>query len=153
MCSSASIFLTWNDYFSILHTKTTTHHFAHSPLALALTSHPLISYLISFYSARITSYYVLLAASVRSSFLVPRFSSLLLGMSVSLMPMHLWLACIHYMYASYAGVSSGQGSASCFHYRTRFLTVLVQLISCFVAPCTYFIPYITLLLCTCTAYF
>ena len=50
----------------------------------------LTSYLISFYLARTS--YVLLAT-------LARFSSLLLGMSVSLMPMHLWLACIHYMQA------------------------------------------------------
>lgn len=105
MCSSASIFLTWNDYFSILHTKTTMHHFAHSPLALALTSHPLISYLISFYSARITSYYVLLATLAHSPLLVSasrheRFSHAYAS-----------LACMYTLHAC---------SASCFHYRTCF---------------------------------
>ena len=48
--------------------------------ALSLTSHPLISYLISFYSARTS--YVLLATPARSSSLIPRFSFLLLGMHV-----------------------------------------------------------------------
>lgn len=49
----------------------------------------------------------------RPRLLVSRFSSLFLGMSVSLMP----LACMYTLHAC---------SASCFHYRTCFPTVLVH---------------------------
>lgn len=74
--------------------------------------------LLSTYFLRASCYALALvsASASRISYLARCFSRAL----------YLWLACIHYMYASYAGVSSGQGSASCFHYRTCFPTVLVH---------------------------
>lgn len=90
------------------------------------------------------AYCISYALGYACSSLVPRPSSLLLGMSVSLMPMHLWLACIHYMHALYLMLP--------LPYTLPYCTCTL-LISCFVALCTYFISYITLLFCTCTAYF
>lgn len=120
-----------NDNFSIVSQKKTKQQRAILLTHPSLSRSPILillhSYLISFYSARITSYYVLLATLARSSLLVSasasRISYLARCFSRAL---YLWLACIHYMYASYAGVSSGQGSASCFHYRICFPTVLVH---------------------------
>ena len=109
--------------------------FRSSPHTLALTyphSSSLLPHLL------LLSTYFLRASC---SLLVPRFS--FLGMSASLMPMHLWLACIHYMHALHL-VPTTYMLPSAFY---------AHLISCFVALCTYFIPYFTSLLCTCTAYF
>lgn len=100
-----------------------------TPRSRAHFTSSLLSLFIFFYSARITSYYVLLATLARSPLLVSaswheRFSHAYAS-----------LACMYTLHAC---------SASCFHYHTCFPTVLVQLISCFVAPCTYFISYVTL---------
>ena len=96
--------------------KTTTRYFAHSPRALALTSHLLSTHLSSsHYSstlARTTLGGTLLLLSLH---LASCFSSLLLGMSVSLMPcisgLHVYITCM-----------------LCISYllRTRFPTVLVH---------------------------
>ena len=67
--------------------------------------HTLTSHLPSFFftptSSPSTQHVLLPTTCFLLRLLVSRFSSLLLGMSVSLMPMHLWLACIHYMHALY----------------------------------------------------
>lgn len=118
MCSSASIFLTWNDYFSILHTKTTTHHFAPSPLALALTSHPLFSYFISFYSARTS--YVLLATLARSSLLVSASRHECFSHAYAS-----WLTCILYMYSPY--LASTTVHASLLYLYTSHLVLRVSM--------------------------
>lgn len=106
--------------------KTTTHYFA---LASRSRTHlpSFFSYLISFYSARTS--YVLFAT-------LARFSSLLLflGMSASLMPMHLWLACIHYMHALHLVPTT---------YMLPYCTCIL-LISCFVAPCILYMILVTL---------
>lgn len=91
------------------------------------------------------AYCIYHALGYACSYLVSRSSSLLLllGMSVSLMPYASWLTCILYMYSLHLVSTT---------YTLPYCTCIL-LISCFVAPCTYFISYITLLFCTCTAYF
>lgn len=73
--------------------KITTHHFACSPRFRAPHFSPTSSLLLSSLGSYHPRRYALAPVSASC------FSSLLLGMSVSLMPMHLWLACIHYMHA------------------------------------------------------
>lgn len=136
-----------NDYFSIVVSaqKTTTRYFAprltlsHSPTLILLHS-----YLISFYSARITSYYVLLTASARSSLLVAasasRISYLARCFSRAL---YLWLACIHYMHALH--LASTTVHASLLYLYTSHL-VLRGTMHTLHDTCYS-------VLCTCTAYF
>lgn len=110
----------------------------HTPFALAyLTSHSLSSSLL--YSSLLsthepTAFTMHQATLARISYLVHRLCFSLLGMSASLMPMHLWLACIHYMHALHLVSTT---------YTLPYCTCIL-LISCFVSLCILYMILATL---------
>ena len=117
-----------------------------SPHALALTSHLLSLPLISLPHGPTAS------PMHQATLALSRSSSPLLGMSVSLMPMHLWLACIHYMHALHL-VSTTYTLPYCTC--TPHLVLRVSMLPAAKLPAAKLTLHDTCysVLCTCTAYF
>ena len=115
-----------------------------TPRSRAHFTFSLLSLLIFFYSARITSYYVLLATLARSSLLVSasasRISYLARCFSRAL---YLWLACIHYMHGLH--LVSTTVHASLLYLYTSHLVLRGSMHLLHIIRYTLF--------CTCTAYF
>lgn len=131
--------LTWNDYFTVVHTKNNYTSFRSSPHALALTSHLLYSFSSHLSSSRCLLHLLCTRLRLLASRLCFCFSAWAFLSCLCISGLHVYITCMLCILPPLP-------------YMLPYCTCTL-LISCFVAPCTYFISYITLLLCTCTAYF